>query len=99
MISTARYKITMQGIIYIKAVNTHRQILLNQTEDDVSADKNSCASNARTAVHGDWPLVVHSPQVTDEANELLRTVRHAVVRPVSEFQVMDKMGLTSLENQ
>lgn len=77
--------------------STHRQIFLNEAEENVSADENSCASDAGAAVHGGWSLVVHRPQVADEANQLLGAVRHAVVRPVCELQVTDKMGLTSLE--
>lgn len=76
---------------------THRQIVLNEAEKDVSADENSRASNAGAAVHSDWSLVVHRPQVADEANQVLRAVRNAVVRPVCELQVTDKMGLTGLE--
>lgn len=77
--------------------STHRQIVLNEAEENVSADENSCASDASTAVHGGWSLVVHCSQVADEANQLLGAVRHTVVRPVCELQVTHKMGLTSLE--
>lgn len=80
-----------------KLASTHRQIVLNEAEDNVSADENSCASDASAAVNSDWPLVVHRPQVADEANQLLRALRHTMVRPVCELQVTDKMGLTSLE--
>lgn len=77
--------------------STHRQIALNEAEDNVSADENSCAPDAGAAVHGDWSLLVQRPQVADEANQLLGAVWHAVVRPVGELQVADKMGLASLE--
>ncbi len=76
---------------------THRQIILNEAEDNVSADEDSCASDAGAAVHGDWSLMVQCSQVADEANQLLRAVWHAMVRPVCELQVTNKMGLTSLE--
>lgn len=79
--------------------STHRQIVLNEAEDNVSADENSCASDAGAAVHRDWSLVVQRPQVADEANQLLGAVRHAVVRPVCELQVTDKMDLAGLEQQ
>lgn len=80
-----------------KMASTHRQVVLNEADYNVGADENSCASNAGAAVHGDWSLVVHRPQVADEANQLLGAVRHTVVRPVCELQVTDKMGLTGLE--
>lgn len=80
-----------------KVALTHRQIILNEAEDDVSADEDPCAPDAGAAVHGDWSLMVHCPQVADKANQLLRAVWHAVVRPVCELQVTDEMGLTSLE--
>lgn len=76
---------------------THRQIILNEADDNVSADENSCAPDAGTAVHCDWSLVVQRPQVADEANQLLGAVRHTVVRPVCELQVMDKMSFTCLQ--
>lgn len=87
----------MVKLLVNKTASTHRQIVLNEAEDNVSADENSCASDAGTAVHGGWSLVVHCPQVADEANQLLRAGRHTVVRPVCELQVTDKMGLTGLE--
>lgn len=79
--------------------STHRQIILYQAEDDVGADEDPCTSNASAAVHGDGSLVVHRPQVADKANQLLRAVRDAVVGPVGELQVSDKVGLTALERQ
>lgn len=81
----------------IKVDPTHRQILLNEAEDNVGTNENSCASDASTAVHGDRALMVHRPQVADEANQLLGGVRHAVVGPVRELQVSNKVYLTSLE--
>ena len=77
--------------------STHRQIVLNEAEENVSANENSCASDAGAAVHSDWSNMVHCPQVADEANQLLGTFRHSVVRPVCELQVTDKMCLTGLE--
>lgn len=44
-----------------KLACTHRQIVLREAKDNVSADENSCASDASAAVHGDGPFVVHSP--------------------------------------
>lgn len=77
--------------------STHRQIILNEAEENVCADENSCASDAGAAVHCDWSHVVHGPHVADEANQLLRAVWHTVVRPMCELEVTDKMGLTSLK--
>lgn len=79
--------------------STHRQIILNEADDNVRADEDSRASDAGAAVHCDWSLVVHGPQVADEANQLLGAVRHAVVGPVCELQVVDVMTLTCLLKQ
>lgn len=83
----------------IKVDSTHRQIILDEAKDDVSTNKNSCTSYASAAVHSDRPFMVHRPQVADEANQLLGGVRHAVVRPVCELQVSNKMCFGSLEWQ
>lgn len=83
----------------IKVDSTHRQIILDEAKDDVSTNKNSCTSDASAAVHSDGPFMVHRPQVADEANQLLGGVRHAVVRPVCELQVSNKMCFGSLEWQ
>lgn len=82
-----------------KEASTYRHIILNEAEDDVSADEDSCSSNASAAVHSDWPLVMHCPQVADEANQLLWAVWHTVVRPMCEFQMMDKMNVPGLKKQ
>lgn len=79
--------------------STHRQIILDEAKDDVGTNKNSCTSYASAAVHSDGPFMVHRPQVADEANQLLGGVRHAVVRPVCELQVSNKMCFGSLEWQ
>lgn len=79
--------------------STHRQIILNEADDNVRADEDSRASDAGAAVHCDWSLVVHGPQVADEANQLLGAMRHAVVGPVCELQVVDVMTLTCLLKQ
>lgn len=79
--------------------STHSQIILNEADDNVRADEDSRASDAGAAVHCDWSLVVHGPQVADEANQLLGAVRHAVVGPVCELQVVDVMTLTCLLKQ
>lgn len=47
-------------------------------------------------MHCDGSLVVHGPQAADEADQLLGAVRHAVVRPVCELQVVDVMGVARL---
>lgn len=74
----------------------YRQIILNETDDDVGADQDPRASDASAAVHCDGPLVVHGPQVADKTDQLLGAVRHAVVRPVCELQVVDVMGVARL---
>lgn len=82
-----------------KLASTHRQVVLNEVEDNISTDENPRASDAGAAVHRDRPPVVHRPQVTDETNQLLRTLRDAVVGPVCELQVKNKMGLASLRDK
>lgn len=79
-----------------KRTSAHRQIILNEVDDDVGADQDPGASDAGAAVHCDGPLVVHGPQVADEAHQLLGAVRHTVVWPVCELQVLDVMGLARL---
>lgn len=64
-------KVALAWLKKRKKASTHRQIILNEAEENVSADENSSASNAGAAVHSDWSLVVHCPQVADEANQLL----------------------------
>lgn len=76
--------------------SAHGQIILNEADDDVGADEDPRASDAGAAVHCDGPLVVHGPQVADEADQLLGAVRHAVVRPLGELQVVDVMGVARL---
>ena len=51
--------------------STHRQVVLDEAEDDVGADEHARAPDASAAVHGEGTLVVHCPQVSDEAHELL----------------------------
>ncbi|TNN71807.1 Ubiquitin carboxyl-terminal hydrolase 37 [Liparis tanakae] len=55
------------------------QILLDEAEDNVSADENSRASDSGAAVHSDRSLVVHGPQVADEADQLLGAFGHSVL--------------------
>lgn len=86
----------MANFLGIKMASAHRQIVLNEADDNVSADENSCAPDAGTAVHCDWSLVVHRPQIADEANQLLGAMWHTMVRPLCDLQVSDKMSLTCL---
>lgn len=79
--------------------HTHWQIPLDEAEENVSADENARASDAGAAVHRDRALVVHGPQVADEADQLLRRVRDAVVGPVRELQVVDKVSPARLRSQ
>lgn len=83
-------------LIKTHLASAHRQIILNEADDDVGADQDPRASDAGAAVHCDGPLVVHGSQVADEADQLLRAVWHAMVRPVCELQVVDVMGVASL---
>lgn len=83
-------------VIKKKTASAHRQIILNEADDDVSADQDPSASNTGTAVHCDGPLVVHGPQIADETDQLLGAVRHAMVRPVCELQVVDVMSVARL---
>lgn len=80
-----------------KRASTYRQVFFNEFKDNVVTDEDPCPSDASAAVNSDRPLVVHGPHVADESNQLLWAVWHTVVRPVCEFQVMNKVGLTSLE--
>lgn len=74
--------------------STHRQITVDEAEDDVGADEDACAADSGAAVHRDGTFAVHRPHVADEADQLVGAVRHAVVGPVCELQVMDQMSLT-----
>lgn len=72
---------------------THRQIPADEAQDDVGADEDARAADPGAAVHGDGPSAVHRPHVADEADQLLGAVRHAVIGPVCELQVMDQVSL------
>lgn len=74
--------------------STHRQITVDEAEDDVGADEDAGAADSGTAVHRDRTGAVHRPHVADEADQLLGAVGHTVVGPVCELQVMDQMSLT-----
>lgn len=86
----------MVNLLGWNMASTHRQIVLNEADDDVSADENSRAPDAGAAVHCDWSLVVHRPQIADEANQLLGAMWHAMVGPLCDLQVSDIMRLTCL---
>lgn len=75
---------------------THRQITADQAQDDVGADEDARAADSGAAVHRDGTSAVHRPHVADEADQLVGAVRHAVIGPVRELQVMDQMSLTRL---
>lgn len=77
--------------------STYRQVFFNEFNDDVGTDEDPRPPDASAAVNSDRALVVHGPHVANESNQLLRAVWHAVVGPVCELQVMNKVGLTSLE--
>lgn len=76
------------------AAVTHRQITVDEAEDDVGADEDARAADSSAAVHRDGTIAVHRPHVADEAHQLVGAVRHAVIGPVCELQVMDQMSLT-----
>lgn len=73
---------------------THRQITVDEAENDVGADEDACAADSGAAVHRDGTFAVHRPHVADEADQLVGAVRHAVIGPVCELQVMDQMSVT-----
>lgn len=73
---------------------THRQIAGDEAEDDVGADEDARAADPGAAVHRDGTVAVHCPHVADEADQLVGAVRHAVIGPVCELQVVDQMSLT-----
>lgn len=74
--------------------STHRQIAVDEAEEDVGADEDAGAADSGAAVHRDGAVAVHRPHVADEADQLLGAVRHAVVGPACELQVVDQMSLT-----
>lgn len=75
---------------------THRQITVDEAEDDVGADEDACAADSGAAVHRDGTFAVHRPHVADEEDQLVGAARHAVIGPVCELQVMDQMSFTWL---
>lgn len=83
----------------INKTSTYIQVFLNEVQDDVSADEDSRAPDAGAAVDGDWPPVMQRSHVADEAHKLFRAVWHAVVRPVCELEVMNKVCLARLKRQ
>lgn len=75
------------------AASTHRQITVDEAQDEVGADENARTADSGAAVHRHGPCAVHHPHVADEADQLVGAVRHAVIGPMSELQVMDQMSL------
>lgn len=79
------------------AASTHRQIAVDEAQDEVGADENARAADSGAAVHRDGTFAVHHPHVADEADQLVGAVRHAVIGPVCELQVVDQMSLAWLQ--
>lgn len=79
------------------AASTHRQITVDEAQDEVGAYKNARTADSGAAVHRDGTFAVHHPHVADEADQLVGAVRHAMIGPVCELQVMDQMSLAWLQ--
>ena len=80
-------------------METDRQVVFDEAEDDVGTDKDPGATDAGAAVHDDGALVVYGPQVANEAHQMLGAARDAMVRPASELQEPYQMGLTCLQDR